>query len=336
MAQTYRRIVLASRPAGAVRPENFRLETVPVPAPGEGQVLVRNHFLSLDPYMRGRMSDAKSYATPQALDEVMLGGTAGEIVASKSPKFAEGDRVVGSLGWQEYALSDGSGLMKVDTSRVPLSAYLGVVGMPGMTAWYGVNKILALKPGETVVVSAAAGAVGGVVGQLAKLAGCRAVGVAGGADKCAHVVRDLGFDACVDYKAAKGVEALSALLKDAAPKGIDGYFDNVGGDVLNAVLTQMNPFSRIALCGFISGYNGEPVAITNPAAFLVKRVKLQGFIISDHLELWPQGLAELGALVAQGKLQYRETVAEGLASAPEAFMGLLQGKNLGKQLVKLV
>jgi NADPH-dependent curcumin reductase len=336
MAQTYQRVVLASRPSGAVRPENFRLETVPVPAPGEGQVLVRNHFLSLDPYMRGRMSDAKSYATPQALDEVMLGGTAGEVVASKNPKFAEGDRVVGSLGWQEYALSDGSGLMKVDTSRVPLSAYLGVVGMPGMTAWYGVNKILALKPGETVVVSAAAGAVGGVVGQLAKLAGCRAVGVAGGADKCAHVVRDLGFDACVDYKAAKGVEALSALLKDAAPKGIDGYFDNVGGDVLNAVLTQMNPFSRIALCGFISGYNGEPVAITNPAAFLVKRVKLQGFIISDHLELWPQGLAELGALVAQGKLQYRETVAEGLASAPEAFMGLLQGKNLGKQLVKLV
>lgn len=336
MSKTYQRVVLASRPSGAVRPENFRLEKVPVPEPGEGQVLVRNHFLSLDPYMRGRMSDAKSYATPQALDEVMLGGTAGEVVASKNPKFSEGDRVVGSLGWQEYALSDGSGLMKVDTSRVPLSAYLGVVGMPGMTAWYGVHKILALKPGETVVVSAAAGAVGGVVGQLAKLAGCRTVGVAGGADKCAHVVRDLGFDACVDYKAAKGVEALSALLKDAAPKGIDGYFDNVGGDVLNAVLAQMNPFSRIALCGFISGYNGEPVAITNPAAFLVKRVKLQGFIISDHLELWPQGLGELGALVAQKKLQYRETVAEGLASAPEAFMGLLQGKNLGKQLVKLV
>ncbi|HEU4411574.1 MAG TPA: NADP-dependent oxidoreductase [Polyangiaceae bacterium] len=335
MAQTYQRIVLASRPTGAVKPENFRLETVPLPEPGEGQVLVRNQYLSLDPYMRGRMNEVKSYAAPQPLDEVMLGGTAGEVVASKSPKFAAGDRVVGALGWQEYALSDGAGLTKVDTSRVPLSAYLGVVGMPGMTAWYGVNKILAPKAGETVVVSAAAGAVGSAVGQLAKLAGARAVGVAGGADKCAHVVRDLGFDACIDYKAAHGVEGLVALLKDAAPDGIDAYFDNVGGDVLNAVLARLNPFARVAICGLISGYNGEQTPITNPAALLVKRVKLQGFIISDHLELWPQGLAELGALVAADKLRYRETVAEGLASAPEAFIGLLQGKNLGKQIVKL-
>jgi NADPH-dependent curcumin reductase len=335
MAQTYQRIVLASRPSGAVKPENFRLESVPLPEPGEGKVLVRNHYLSLDPYMRGRMDDAKSYAPPQPLNEVMQGGTAGEVVASKHPKFAVGDKVVGPFGWQEYGVSDGTGVRKVDTARVPLSAYLGVVGMPGMTAWYGTNKILAPKAGETLVVSAAAGAVGGAVGQLAKLAGCRVVGVAGGADKCAHVVHDLGFDDCVDYKAAQGVEGIAARLKDAAPGGIDAYFDNVGGDVLNAVMKRLNPFARIAVCGLIAGYNGEPMPIIDPRPLLRDRVKLQGFIISDHPELWPEGLAELGALVAAGKLRYRETVAEGLASAPEAFIGLLQGKNLGKQLVKL-
>ncbi|KAA0180094.1 NADP-dependent oxidoreductase [Cupriavidus gilardii] len=336
MSDTYKRIVLASRPSGAVSPENFRLEQVPVPELADGQVLVRNHYLSLDPYMRGRMNEGKSYATPQPLNEVMIGGTVGEVVASRNPKYAIGDKVLGMFGWQEMGVSDGSGMQKVDTSRIPLSAYLGAVGMPGVTAWYGLNRIIAPKAGETVVVSAASGAVGSVVGQLAKMAGCRAVGIAGGKEKCDYVVNELGFDACVDYKAASDPKALYTMLKEATPQGVDGYFENVGGEILDAVLSRMNPFGRIAVCGMIAGYDGEPLPLKNPQLILVSRLKIEGFIVSEHMEVWPQALSELGGAVAQGKLKFRESVAQGLESAPEAFMGLLKGKNFGKQLVKLI
>jgi len=336
MSKTYQRIVLASRPQGAVTPDNFRLETADIPELQDGQVLVRNHFLSLDPYMRGRMNDSKSYAEPQPLNEVMIGGTVGVVEASKNPSFAVGDSVVGMFGWQEVGISDGRGIQKVDTRHIPLSAYLGSVGMPGVTAWYGLNKIMHPKPGQTVAVSAASGAVGSVVGQLAKLKGCRAVGFAGGKDKCDYVVNELGFDACIDYKAAKDPKDLYKMLKEATPDGIDSYFENVGGTILDAVLSRMNPFGRIAMCGMIAGYDGQPLPLQNPQLILVSRLTIEGFIVSEHMDVWPEALRELGGFVAQGKLKFRESVADGLASAPEAFMGLLKGKNFGKQLVKLV
>ncbi|GAB4469070.1 MAG: NADP-dependent oxidoreductase [Burkholderiaceae bacterium] len=326
-----RRIVLASRPTGWVSEDNFRLETVELPPLAEGQVLVRNEWLSLDPYMRGRMNEARSYAASQPLDETMIGGTAGEVVESRNPKFAVGDKVVGYFGWQEYGVSDGSGLTKVDATRIPLAAYLGAVGMPGVTAWYGLNRIIAPQAGETVVVSAASGAVGGVVGQLAKIGGCRAVGIAGGPEKCRYVVDELKFDACIDYKN----EDVGKSLKAACPNGIDGYFENVGGAIMDAVLPRMNAFGRIALCGLIAGYNGQPIPISNPTWFLVSRLKLQGFIISEHMDVWPQALRELGAHVVSGRIRYRETVAYGLQNAPAAFIGMLKGQNFGKQLVKL-
>ena len=330
--QTYQRIVLAARPKGAVAPTDFRLETLPVPEIGDGQLLIRNHYLSLDPYMRMRMEDIKSYAAPQALDEVMIGGTVGEVIASKHVKFAVGDNVVGMLGWSEMGVSDGSMLKRVSGTQIPLSAYLGAVGMPGMTAWYGLNQILQPKPGQTIAVSAASGAVGSVVGQLAKRHGCRVVGVAGGKAKCQLVVDTFGFDACVDYKAGN----LFADLKAAAPNGIDGLFENVGGVVMDAALAQMNPFGKVALCGLISGYDGQPMPIHAVHKVLSMRLMVQGFIVSEHMDLWPQGLAELGELVATEQLKYRETIAQGLAAAPEAFIGMLRGKNIGKQLVKLV
>lgn len=329
---TYQHIVLASRPNGVVSVDNFRLESAPIPSISAGQVLVRNHYLSLDPYMRMRMEDVKSYAAPQALDAVMVGGTAGEVVASNNPKFAVGDKVVGMLGWSEMGVDDGSMLKKVDTTHIPLSAYLGAVGMPGMTAWYGLTQIIKPKEGDTIAVSAASGAVGGVVGQLAKARGCRVIGIAGGKEKCSYVMDELGFDACIDYKGGN----LYKDVKAAAPNGIDGLFENVGGVVMDAVLARMNPFGRIALCGLISGYDGEPMPIHNMRVLLSMRLTLQGFIVSDHMELWPQGLTETGTLVATGKIKYRETIADGLAKAPEAFLGLLRGKNFGKQLVKLI
>ena len=329
---TYQQIVLASRPNGVVSVDNFRLESAPIPSISAGQVLVRNHYLSLDPYMRMRMEDVKSYAAPQALDAVMVGGTAGEVVASNNPKFAVGDKVVGMLGWSEMGVDDGSMLKKVDTTHIPLSAYLGAVGMPGMTAWYGLTQIIKPKEGDTIAVSAASGAVGGVVGQLAKARGCRVIGIAGGKEKCSYVMDELGFDACIDYKGGN----LYKDVKAAAPNGIDGLFENVGGVVMDAVLARMNPFGRIALCGLISGYDGEPMPIHNMRVLLSMRLTLQGFIVSEHMELWPQGLTETGTLVATGKIKYRETIADGLAKAPEAFLGLLRGKNFGKQLVKLI
>ena len=339
MSTINRQWQLASRPSGEPTAANFRLVEAPLPELADGEVLVRHHYLSLDPYMRGRMNDGKSYAQPQALDAVMGGGTAGEVVASKSAAFAVGDKVVGMGGWQEYSVVDAAQpgmLRKVDTKHIPLSAYLGTVGMPGVTAWYGLNKIIAPKAGETVVVSAASGAVGTVVGQLAKAKGCRAVGLAGGPEKCRVVVEEFGFDECIDYKQHPDLKSLSAALKAACPKGIDGYFENVGGMTLDAVLQRMNAFGRIAMCGMISGYNGEPIPMTQPQLILVSRLLLQGFIVSEHMEVWPQALKEIGGLVATGKLKYRESIAEGIESAPQAFLGLLKGKNFGKQLVKLV
>jgi NADPH-dependent curcumin reductase CurA len=336
MTATYQRIVLASRPQGRVVPGNFRLETQAVPAPGPDQMLVRNHYLSLDPYMRARMDDSKSYAAAQALDDTMVGGTVGVVEASNVAGYAPGDTVVGMLGWQEYGLSDGSGIMKVDASRVPMSAFLGPVGMPGVTAWYGMRRICEPRAGETVLVSAASGAVGSVAGQLAKRAGCRTIGIAGGPEKCRHVVEDLGFDACLDHREHTDVRSMSAALKRVAPDGVDCLFENVGGVGLDAALTRMNPHSRIALCGLIAGYNGEDIALRNVRLLIVMRIRLQGFIITDHLEHWPAALQELGAAIASGQLRYRETIAEGLAAAPEAFIGMLQGRNLGKQLVRLI
>jgi len=336
---TNKQIVLASRPAAEPTVDNFRLVETTVPALKDGQVLVRHHFLSLDPYMRGRMNEGKSYAQPQPLDAVMIGGTVGEVVESKAPQFAVGDKVVGMGGWQQYSVVDASQagmLRKVDTTQVPLAAYLGAVGMPGVTAWVGLTQIIAPKSGETVVVSAASGAVGGAVGQLAKTRGCRVVGIAGGPDKCAQVVDELGFDACIDYKVHNDVKLMSKALKEACPNGIDGYFENVGGMILDAIMLRMNAFGRIAFCGMISGYNGQPIPMANPALILVSRLKLQGFIVSEHMELWPAALKELGTMVATGKLKYRETVAQGIEGAPEAFLGLLKGRNFGKQLVKLI
>jgi len=332
-------ILLASRPEGEPTVDNFRLVETPLAELEDGQVRVRHHYLSLDPYMRGRMNEGRSYAQPQPLGEVMIGGTVGEVVASRHASFAVGDAVVGMGGWQLYQTVDArqrGALQKVDTTQIPLSAYLGAVGMPGVTAWYGLTQIIAPQAGETVVVSAASGAVGGVVGQLAKARGARVVGLAGGPEKCAYVSGELGFDACIDYRQHPDLKSLSAALKAACPNGIDGHFENVGGLILDAVMLRANAFSRIAFCGMIAGYNGEPIPMQNPSLILVNRMKLQGFIVTEHTALWPQALKELGAAVASGRLKYRESIAEGLAGAPQAFLGLLKGRNFGKQLVKLV
>ena len=332
-------ILLDNRPQGEAVESNFKLVQSEVPALADGQVLVRHHYMSLDPYMRGRMNDAKSYALPQPLGEVMEGGTAGEVVESRHPKYQVGDKVVGMGGWQEYCVVNPSvpgALRKVDTTHVPLSYYLGAVGMPGVTAWYGLVKIINPKAGETVVVSAASGAVGSAFAALAKARGCRVVGVAGGTEKCRYAVEELGFDACIDYREHPDVKTMAKALKEACPNGIDGYFENVGGYIFDAVLLRTNAFARVALCGMIAGYDGQPLPLANPALLLVNRIKLEGFIVSEHMEVWGEALAELAGLVAAGKLRPRETVAQGLASAPAAFLGLLKGRNFGKQLVRLI
>lgn len=330
-SRTNRRIVLARRPKGNVTGDDFRLEEVPVPPLAQGEFLVRNRYLSLDPYMRGRMDDAKSYAKPVAVDEVMGGGTVGEVVESRHPGFAVGDRVLGPLGWQLFAVTGGAGVRKLESDAVPLTAWLGAVGMPGVTAWYGLNRILEPKAGQTLCVSAASGAVGSVVGQLAKAAGCRVVGIAGGERKCRLVTDDYGFDACVDYKAGR----LEEDLKAATPDGVDLLFENVGGTIMDSVLGRMNAFGRVALCGLIAGYNGQDISLHRVRSILVNRLRIQGFIVSDHLDIWPRALEELGERVANGSLRYHETIAQGLEKAPEAFISLLSGGNLGKQLVKL-
>jgi len=331
MTQRNRQWILANRPAGRADESNFTLIDAPVAAPREGEALIKVHYLSLDPYMRGRMDDVKSYAPPQKLGEVMVGGTVGEVVDSKSDKLRVGDMVFGMGGWQEYFVTDAGAVRFVDTRRFTASAYLGVLGMPGVTAWYGLLRIGQPKAGETVVVSAASGAVGSVVGQLAKITGCRAVGFAGGPAKCAHVVDELGFDACIDYKS----DGARAAFTAATPNGVDVVFENVGGAIFDMALARMNTAGRIALCGLIAGYNGQDIALRNVRSILVYRLSVTGFIMSDHMPLWPEALQELGQHVASGALKYRESITAGIENAPRAFLGLLTGENFGKQLVKL-
>jgi NADPH-dependent curcumin reductase CurA len=325
-----KRVVLASRPAGAVSEANFRIEEAPVPKPAEGEVLVRNLWLSLDPYMRGRISDAKSYAKGVEIGEVMVGQTVGEVLESRHAKLKVGDTVLTPLGWQLYgATSDAT---RIDTSRAPASYYLGLVGMPGLTAYFGLKELGQPKPGETVVVSAASGAVGSVVGQLAKLWGARAVGIAGGREKCAYVKDELGFDACIDYKAGPVRDA----LKEACPKGVDVYFDNVGGEILDSVLARANLFGRVVVCGTISDYDTpDPYRVRNWRAILVNRLRVQGMIVFDWKDRYGEALKALGGYLAEGRLKYRESIVQGLENAPRGLMDLLNGRNFGKQLVKL-
>ena len=325
-----RRVVLASRPSGPVSEANFRIEEAPLPQAAEGEVLVKNLWLSLDPYMRGRMSDAKSYVKGVDLGEVMVGQTVGEVIESRHPSLKTGDKVLTQLGWQLYGATREA--TKVEDARAPLTYYLGILGMPGMTAYFGLKEISQPKPGETVVVSAASGAVGSVVGQLAKIWDCRAVGIAGGGQKCDYVKRELGFDACVDYKAANVAEA----LKHACPAGIDVYFDNVGGAILDTVLTQMNLFSRVVVCGTISDYDAtEPYGLRNLRAVLVNRIRVQGMIVFDWKNRYGEALKALTGYYAAGRLKYRESVVQGLESAPRGLIALLRGQNFGKQLVRL-
>jgi len=327
-----KRIVLASRPQGWVTEDNFRLETGTVAKPAEGEVLVKNLWLSLDPYMRGRMSDAKSYVKGVDIGEVMVGQTVGEVVESKHAGFKAGDKVLTQLGWQLAGIAKGEALTKVREGAAPLSYYLGVLGMPGLTAYFGMKEIGQPKPGETVVVSAASGAVGSVVGQLAKIWGCRAVGIAGGKQKCDYVVKELGFDACVDYKAGN----LYRDLKEACPKGVDVNFENVGGEVLDTTLRLMNLFSRVVVCGLISEYNAtQPYGYKNMRSVLVNRIRVQGMIVFDWQKRYGEGIQELAGYLAQRKLKYRESVVEGLENAPRGLIELLKGGNFGKQLVRL-
>lgn len=337
MSLVNRRIVLASRPQGSPGPENFRLEEAGAAEPGEGEVLLRTLFLSLDPYMRGRMSDADSYATPVGLGEPMVGGTVARVVRSGSPHFREGDIVAANGGWQDYSVEPAGAVRKLDASAYPPSLALGVLGMPGLTAFVGLLDIAKPKPGETVVVSAASGAVGSAVGQMAKLKGARAVGIAGGPDKCAYVVRELGFDACVDYRA----EDFTQRLKAAVPDGIDIYFENVGGAVGDACFARLNNFGRMPVCGTIASYNAT-AGSTAPdrqaqrlRQILVRRQMIQGFIVMDHWGRLPAFLADAVGWVQQGRLKYREDIVDGLENAPAAFLRLFEGANYGKLLVKV-
>jgi len=327
-----KRVVLASYPEGWVTEGNFRIESAPIPKPGEGEVLVKNLWLSLDPYMRGRMSQQKSYVKGVEIGEVMTGETAGEVVESKHPKFKPGDKVTAPSGWQLHWCGKGEMLTKVDASKAPLSYFLGCLGMPGRTAYFGTKDICQPKPGETVVVSAASGAVGSVVGQLAKAWGCRAVGIAGGKAKCDYVVKELGFDACIDYKAGN----LYDNLKAACPKGVDCLFENVGGEILDTTLRLMNVRGRITICGLISDYNAkEPYGLKNFRSILVNRLTVRGMIVFDWVERYPEANRDLLELVIGGKLKYRESVVQGIENAPKGLIGLLKGDNFGKQLVKL-
>lgn len=332
-----RRILLAARPVGEPKDTDFRLVEEPVPAPGPGQLLIRTLWLSLDPYMRGRMSDAKSYATPVEIDQVMVGGAVGRVVASNHPGFASGDIVEGRTGWQDYALSDGAGLLKVDPSLAPISTAVGVLGMPGRTAYTGLLTIGQPKPGETVVVSAASGAVGSVVGQIAKIKGARVVGIAGGAEKGAYLTGELGFDAAVDHRAPDFAEQLRA----AVPDGIDVYFENVGGAVWQAVWPLLNPFARVPVCGLIAQYNatglpdGPNLVPAMMRDVLSKRLTLRGFIVSDFADQQAAFLRDVSGWIRDGRIRYREDIAEGLENAPRTFLRLFRGENFGKLLVRV-
>jgi NADPH-dependent curcumin reductase CurA len=327
-------IVLARRPEGDVTADCFRQETASLPPIGEGQVLVRQRFLSLDPYMRPRMTEMRSYTPPFALGQPLTGGSVGEVVDSRNPAFAAGDTVIGMLNWATHTVHDGKGLRRIDAAGLPLSAYLGVLGMPAFTAWYGMKHICKPKAGETVFVSAATGAVGQVAGQLARLAGARVVGCAGDEDKCVWAVREAGYDACFNHRAERDY---AAVLDKLCPQGIDADFENVGGRLFHAVFERMNNFGRIAFCGAISEYQDQTPMVGPAKMFSIvqKRLAIQGFIVSDHVALMPEFVGEVGGLLRSGKLKSRETVVDGLARAPEAFIGLLKGENFGKLVVKI-
>jgi len=332
---TNRQILLAARPEGAPEPQHFKLAETPVPQPGDGQVLLKTLWLSLDPYMRGRMSAARSYAKPVEIGEVMEGGTVSRVEASRNKAFAAGDVVLSRAGWQEYVLSDGAGLRKLD-ARVPHSTALGVLGMPGMTAYTGLTIIGQPKAGETVVVAAATGPVGATVGQIAQIKGCRAVGIAGGPDKCRYLIDELGFDAAVDHRAKDLADRLAA----ACPRGIDVYFENVGGAVWEAVFPLLNDFARVPVCGLIAHYNDVDLTGGFPTArlmraVLTKRLTIRGFIVRDFIAHAGEFERDVSQWVREGKIKYREDVVEGIENAPAAFIGLLQGKNFGKLLVRV-
>jgi NADPH-dependent curcumin reductase CurA len=327
-----RQVRLRRRPVGAPTPEDFEIIDAPMPVGQEGEVLRRTIYLSLDPYMRGRMSDAPSYAPPVALGGLMVGGTVSEVIASTHPAFAKGDFVVGMDGWQQYASSVGAGLRKLDPHLAPISTALGVLGMPGLTAFVGLIDIGQVKSGETVVVSAASGAVGSVVGQIARLKGARAVGLAGSQEKCHYLVQELGFHAAVNHRGGD----LRQALRAACPSGIDVYFENAGGAILDAVLRIINRGARIPLCGLISQYNVSPLPPgPNLMPLLVNRARIQGFLVTDHGDRVDAFLRECGGRVRSGELRYREDIVSGLDRAPEAFIGLLEGRNFGKLLVRV-
>lgn len=332
-------IVLASRPSGQPTLDNFQLTETELPSLTHGQILVRNIWLSLDPYMRGRMDDAKSYADPVEIGGIMEGGAVGEVIASENSHYQVGSFVTGQFGWTTHAISDGIGVRPVDPSLAPISTALGVLGMPGITAWVGLNDILQAKSGETVVVSAATGAVGSLAAQLAKAKGCKVIGVAGGPEKCSFATDTLGLDACIDHR-AHDAKSMAEAIKQAAPDGVDCYFENVGGKTTEAVLTRMNTHGRIALCGMIAWYSGQGLADAAPLPMvwrniLTRRLRVQGFIIFDHFHRYPAFLKEVGPMIKSGKIVFRETVAEGLPNAPAAFLDLLRGGNFGKQLVRV-
>jgi NADPH-dependent curcumin reductase CurA len=332
MPKLNKQVLLASRPQGAVTEANFRFVEVPVGKPGPGEVLVRNEWLSLDPYMRGRMSDAKSYAKSAEIGEVMVGQTVGEVIESHDPTFKPGDKVLTPLGWQLYGIASAKDLTKIDAKRAPASYYLGILGMPGITAWFGLLEIGQPKPANTVVISAASGAVGSIVGQLARIKGCRVVGIAGGKTKCDYVVNELGFDACIDYKAGN----LLADLREHCPSGVDVDFENVGGVILDTVLRVMNLFSRVVVCGLIAEYSStEPYGYKMLRSVLVNRIKMQGMIFLDWKDRYGEALEGLSGYLAEGRLKYRESIVEGIDNAPKGLIALLKGENFGKQLVKL-
>ena len=331
MPETNRQVLLKRRPDGMPVPDDFSLVDSPLPEPGDGQVLLRGIYLSLDPYMRGRISGQRSYAKPTEIGDVIEGRVVGQVARSRHPGFREGDIAAGGYGWQTYSAVDGGGLTKLDPAAAPISTALGILGMPGLTAYVGLRTIGQPKAGETVVISAASGAVGAVAGQLAKREGCRVVGIAGGADKCRYVTDELGFDACLDHRGD-----LAAALDAACPKGIDIYFENVGGAVQRAVYPRLNDFGRMIMCGMISEYNdAEPRSGPSLVAAVRKRLRIQGFIVSDHAALRADYLAMAAPLVRSGALKYREDIVDGIDNAPAAFIGLLQGRNFGKLLVRL-
>ena len=331
--QMNRQWLLANRPPGEPAESDFELVENPVPEPESDQVLTRAIYLSVDPYMRPRMRAGKSYAPPQGVGEVMIGGVVAEVISSRNPTFSEGDIVEGVLGWQEYALSDGQNLRKVDATLAPISTALGVLGMPGMTAYFGLLEVGEPKQGETVLVSAASGAVGGLVGQIAKIKGCRAVGIAGGPAKCQYITQELGYDSSVDHRAAADTHA---ALGEACPGGVDVYFDNVGGVILDTVLRLINVGARIAICGMISEYNLEKSqpAARPTRALLVNRARMQGLLVFDWASRYPEGISRMAAWIKEGKLKYKEDILEGFENMPKALLRLFSGQNFGKQLVK--